>query len=345
MSQSPTQFTVGLDVGYGVTKAILPDQEPVLFPSVCGYAREIKFKQDDLLRRYPGEQIADDQGNWFVGDLALGQLPPGELRKLRGRTGEADGFGLEFRVRMARVAFGKLFAGAVEHGDVLHIRLATGLPVEHMRSAAALKQALLGAHPIRTDTANFVAHVVEVMVMPQPYGAIYQSMITRQGEVNPCHTAQRTGVVDVGTYTIDLALDDDGVYVDAQSGSTEGGVYTAQERIADLLRKRYSDEPSYRDIEAILRTGCGRAYGEEVDFSAEVDSALEPLRAATLNLMSDKWKGGSRIDVIYLAGGGATLVERQVKEAYPQAALVPDAQIANARGFLHYGLLRARNGR
>jgi plasmid segregation protein ParM len=343
-NRTPSLLTVGLDIGYGVTKALLPGQAPVIFPSVCGYAREIKFKQEDLAQRYPGEQITDERGDWFVGDLALGQLPPGELRKLRGRTGERDEFGLEFRVRMARVALGKLLGKQAERDDALHIRLATGLPVEHMRVAAELKQALLGQHPIQTDAARFVANVVEVRVMPQPYGTLYQAMLTAQGEVNTCHTARRTGVVDVGTYTIDLALDDDGIYIDTQSGSTEGGVFTAQERIADLLRARYYDEPSYRAIEQVLRTGCYRAFGKEVDFRAEVDEALDPLRAATLNLMADKWKVASDVDVIYLAGGGAPLVERQVKATYAQTSLAPDAQLANVRGFLSYALFRAQNG-
>jgi flagellar hook protein FlgE len=54
--------------------------------------------------------------------------------------------------------------------------------------------------------------------------------LTETGEINEHHTYMRTGVVDVGTYTVDLALDDNGEFVDAESGSVESGVYTCQDR-------------------------------------------------------------------------------------------------------------------
>jgi len=78
-------LTIGLDIGYGVVKAVTDDQI-VTFPSVMGHAREIKFQQEEIAKRHPGDQIRDDDGTWFVGDLALSQLPTGELLRLRGRT-------------------------------------------------------------------------------------------------------------------------------------------------------------------------------------------------------------------------------------------------------------------
>ena len=53
-------------------------------------------------------------------------------------------------------------------------------------------------------------------------------------------------------------------------------------------------------------------------------------------------KRETTVDVIYLSGGGAELVYEQVIEAYPQTKLVPDAQMANARGYLHYAHFSAR---
>ncbi|MBK8026995.1 MAG: hypothetical protein IPK19_37820 [Chloroflexi bacterium] len=60
-------LTVGLDIGYGVTKAVTPDRV-VKFPSVLGHAREIKFQQEDIAERHPGDHLKDDDGVWFVGD-------------------------------------------------------------------------------------------------------------------------------------------------------------------------------------------------------------------------------------------------------------------------------------
>jgi hypothetical protein len=247
-----------------------------------------------------------------VGELALGQLPPGELLRLRGRTVDEVHIGNVFRVRLAKVAFGKLLAG-IQHGEAVHIRVSTGLPVDHMPDAGELKTALIGQHLIKTDSAEFVANISEMMVMPQPYGSLYAQTLTPRGDINPNHTFIRTGVCDVGTYTVDLALDDDGVYVDAESGSVESGVYTAQERIAAALERDYRQKMPFKIVEAVLHTGHFRASGEDVDYSAEVQEALEPLRSATLNLMGEKWKAGKTVDVIYLSGGQGKRIKNEGK--------------------------------
>jgi plasmid segregation protein ParM len=329
-------LTIGLDIGYGVVKAVVKDSV-ITFPSVCGYAREIKFQADEIAQRHPGDQLYDDDGLWFLGDLALVQLPPGELLRLRGRTADESTMGNVFRTRMAKAAFAKLLTGT-QGEQVIHLRVATGLPVDHMTDAAGLKAALLGQHRVKTDAADFVANVTEVMVMPQPQGTIYSQMLTETGDINPAHTYMRTGVCDVGTYTVDLALDDDGEFVASESGSIEGGVSAVHERIAALLENEYRQKIPFKMVESVLRTGKFRARGEVVDYSQVVQEALEPLRSATLNLLSEKWKTGTTIDVIYLSGGGAALVHDSVVAAYPQTVIVPQPQIANARGYLNYAL-------
>ncbi len=335
-------LTMGLDIGYGVVKAVTSDRV-VTFPSVMGHARELKFQHDEIAQRHPGDQIGDDDGTWFVGDLAQAQLPPGELLRLRGRTANEAVMGNVFRLRLAKVAIGKLLQGQWNR-DIVHIRIATGLPVDHMRDAADLKAALIGQHLIKTDVAEIVANVSEVMVMPQPYGTIFANTLTETGEINRHHTVMRTGVCDVGTYTVDIALDDDGEYVDAESGSVESGVYTAHERIATALERDYRQKMPFKLVEQVLKTGLFRAAGELVDYSDEVQEALGTLRSATLNLMSEKWKSGATVDAIYLSGGGAELVVKEVFAAYPQTILVQEAQLANARGYLNYARFVARQG-
>jgi plasmid segregation protein ParM len=332
--------TMGLDIGYGVVKAVTADQV-VMFPSVMGHAREIKFQQEDIAKRHPGDQIRDDDGEWFVGDLALSQLPPGELLRLRGRTANESTMGNAFRLRLAKVAIGKLMQG-MWNRDIVHIRVASGLPTDHMRDADELKASLLGQHVIKTDTADIIANVTEVMVMPQPYGTIYSATLTETGEINRHHTYRRTGVCDVGTYTVDLALDDEGEFVDSESGSVESGVYTAQERIAAALERDYREKMPFKIVEEVLRTGIFHANGQPIDYRETVEEALAPLKSATLNLISEKWQRGTTVDVIYLSGGGAELVVEDVRAAYPQTALVQEAQLANARGYLNYARFVAR---
>ena len=152
-------LTIGLDIGYGVVKAVT-DQTAITFPSVMGHAHEIKFQQETLQQKYPGDHITDEDGQWFVGDLALAQVPAGELLRLRGRTANEKTMGNAFRLRLAKVAIGKLLPG-VWGRDVAHLRLAVGLPVDHMRDAAQLKETLYGQHLIQTDACEVIANVTE----------------------------------------------------------------------------------------------------------------------------------------------------------------------------------------
>lgn len=332
---------IGLDIGYGATKAIMGDQS-IIFPSVRAFARQTKYQPEELSNNHPGDQIFDDDGrDWFIGDLAVKHSLVGEQFRLRGRTANESALGNNFRITMMKAALGKLFAG-VKNGDAVHVRIATGLPVDHMRDAGELKAALMGTHRVKTDVTDLVVNVAQVMVMPQPYGTIYSRMLTEQGLINKCHTANRTGVCDVGTYTVDLCLDDDGEYIDSQSGSVEGGVYMTQDRIAQAIQRDFRHTAGIRELESVLRSGCVKISGETHDYSAEVQEALEPLRNATLTLMNGRWGTGAGVDVIYVSGGGAALVFEDVKEAYKQAVLVENAQFANARGYLNYARFSAQ---
>lgn len=334
---TPVSLTIGLDIGYGVTKAIT-QRDQTVFPSVAGYSRDIKFRAAEIAQKHPADQIWDDDGHWFIGDLALNQLPAGEQRRLRGRTANESEMGNVFRLRMAKAAIAKLVGKPAHTGDTVHIRIATGLPVDHMPDSPDLKKALMGAHLIKTDQGEFVANVSEVMVMPQPYGTIYSQRLTEAGEINRCNMHRRTGVCDVGTYTIDIALDDEFEYIDSQSGSIESGVFTAQERIGAAIERDFREKVDLKTIEGVLRTGCLTAYGEQHDYADEVADALQPLRAATMELINAKWKSGLGVDVIYVSGGGAALVIDDVNQVYRQAVMVQSAQLANARGYLNYAL-------
>ena len=63
-------LTIGLDIGYGVVKAVTSDQV-VMFPSVTGHAREIKFQQEDMAQADAGEISAPGRGRardfWATG--------------------------------------------------------------------------------------------------------------------------------------------------------------------------------------------------------------------------------------------------------------------------------------
>lgn len=336
----PNTFTtIGLDIGYGVIKWITDQDKAGSFPSVWGRAKAFKYGEEQTAARYPGDQLSDDDGSWFTGELSLAQHRPEEQRKLRGEKEDGNAA----RLRLAKAALGKAFPGR-RNGEIVHVVISTGLPVDHMRlGAAGLKTALTGTHLVHTDQTNFVANVTHVYCMPQPYGTLYNGMFTRDGEINRCHTSKRTGVVDVGTYTVDIALDDNGVFINSQSGSIEAGVHTIQRAVEELYENEFGQKPTYRDVETIVRTGCVNVYGQPHDFSADLAPLKSDLVEATLSIMSEKWQKATDIDSIRVAGGGAPIVIDAIQSRFPQALLVEDFQLSNAIGYLNFARFKNRS--
>lgn len=335
---SEPELIAGIDVGYGNVKALrslLSPADlfmPIVFPSLYGLAHHLRFRAEKTFARYPGDQLTDDAGQWWVGDLAKAELQENEVFGVYGRA-DAN----EQRVRLAKAALGKLMPGQRD-GVTVRVSLATGLPVAHMDDDEALRTALMGKHLIKTDQTHFTADIHSVSVMPQPVGAIYSQALTPDGRQNMSHRFERVGVIDVGQYTIDAAVDEKGEYKDRESDTEESGLHLAYEHIADLYKRRYNEAPTLKTIEQIMRSGCAPVFDKEVHFEDEVKRALAPTRAATLKLMNKLWKRGASLNVIYIVGGGGPLVEAEVTADYEHAHLLHDSQLAIAQGYLNYAV-------
>jgi hypothetical protein len=175
--------------------------------------------------------------------------------------------------------------------------------------------------------------------MPQPYGTIYSESLTSAGQQNTDHLKyKRVGVADLGRYTFDIALDDNGEFIGAQSDGIESGLHLAHEEIALLLERDYKQKPRPSDVFEVLRTGKYTAYGESVDYGKAVNKALDKVRTPALNLMRKLWRTGVDINIIWLTGGGAPLLESVVKQEFKHAAMLPNPQFANVRGYLNYAI-------
>jgi hypothetical protein len=329
---------LGIDVGYGVTKALSWGFDPVLFPTVYGYSRPLSFRAEEIARRYPGDQIEDDYGTWFVGGLAQSQLQSYEQLTLRGRDNAND-----IRRLMMLTAIGKMFP-AHDSKKPLRVRIATGLPVDHIGGASALKQALIGRYQVSTEQSSFPVEIEAVSVMPQPYGTINAYSLMPNGDENPYYTFRRIAVLDNGTFSVDLSTDDEGEPIQAQSGTAETGTHTAYERIAALYEERFEDKPDTRLIERIMREKKFKVRNEWHDWTGEVDDMLLPMRQSTINLCRVKIAKALQHEAIFNVGGPAPLVGDLVRREYPQTVSPNNSQITNALGYLHYAAFAAQEG-
>src|SRR5512136_1193024 len=135
---SNNTITLGLDLGYGLTKAVASTGSQVCFESRVAPAEFIRFQADIGAQvKTNGLTLHDpEEGPLFVGELASKQGRPGAIRSPRDRNRVTD----PITTHLADAAFAMLLPG-VEH---VRVRLVTGLPVSFYRDAFQLSQHLLG---------------------------------------------------------------------------------------------------------------------------------------------------------------------------------------------------------
>jgi len=322
---------LGLDVGYGVTKALSWGFEPILFKTLYGYGRDLGYDTDKILKQNPGESIITEEGKWFVGKLASTHLAAREQLSLRGR----DDANVVRRLMML-AAIGKMFPGLYRN-DPIRVIVATGLPEGHMKGADRLKHELVGHWMVETDQSRFPVEIEYVSVMPQPTGTINAYSLLPNGAENPRFIFNKIAVVDNGKFSVDLSTEEAALHVEAQSGTSETGMHTAFERLANRYNTMFGEYPEDRTVESILlNDGKFKVYGEAQDWSAEVADDLKPMREATIALCREKIGRAAQHELILNVGGPAPLVKEQIKKEYRQAMMPDHSQTTNALGYLHY---------
>lgn len=332
---------VGIDVGYGKTKGLAWGFKPIVsMPTIYGYERDLGYEMEKIAAEHEGDFITTDDGEFFVGELAAKYLAESEQFTLRGRTNANA-----VRRLMILATLAKMLTGVKrEEGEApIRVRLATGLPVEHMKDASDLKKALVGRFPIMTDQARIEVEIEYVSVMPQPTGTIQAYCLLPDGNENPRYVYKKIAVIDNGQWSVDISTEEDGTHIQAESGGRSSGFYLAYERVAERYKAQFDETPSQRLIESILMNG-GRfnAFGSPVDWCEETANDLRPMRDATLNLAREKLGRAVQHDLILNVGGPAPLVKEIIAKEYKHAIMPPLPQITNALGYLHYAAFAAQ---
>jgi hypothetical protein len=341
-------FEVGIDIGYGVTNVVWAYGRDK-FPSITGRAQEISYQVDEITKKYPGQQLSDDDGDWFVGDLAAAQLTDNLINRLYGRGGN-EGINHTHRLRLVKVGLARAIdferqnkRMKLRNGDMVRVYLSVGLPVSHFKeSASALKMSLVGQHKVHTDLGHFVVDIAHIEVTPEPYGCVYAHRFLPTGEMNLMFLPEKIAVVNVGTVTIDVFGDDDGEPMNDVKGSVEGGLIVAKTHLFDYLNSRYNHAPKWEMVEDLLRNKHVRAPGDKqadkqgyVNMAVEWQIAINPVADATVGLMVRTIKADYYLDAILLTGGGAYPVLNAVKSHFSRTQISQDPEFDTAQGYFN----------
>lgn len=329
---------IGLDIGDGYVKAVSESDRKVCFPSLVAPAEFIRFQANvGAPVRVNGLTLHDtDEGELFVGELAGRQGRPGAVRSPRDRDRVSDPISLH----LAKAAFAMLLPG-IEQAS---LRVVTGLPVAYYRDAFQLSQLLLGKHQILLEGRCLTVEVKDVLVVPQPFGALLSIILDERGRmrVAAVELAEgRVGVLDIGTHTTDLILVEGLEYIEARSGSIEVGVSTAIEMLRKVLLDDYRVSYEGHELEVAMRRGWLVVDGRKYPLNGLASGHLDPI-ARSIEAQARTLWNLSTLNTVVLAGGGALALKPWLEPCFARAVYAPDAAMANASGFLRYGLRQWR---
>lgn len=330
---------IGVDVGYGYTKAARADGLQVSFPSVVVRGRS----GGDLTAALGGKSL---KHRLVLSDGA----PAGTETSLVGnaalfaggaRTWDAQAARRSDYVQLVFMALRLLDAsGDVSLGVGLPLRLYT-VPDERR----ALRERLSGAQAlVSVDDGPVVpVRLREVKVFPQS-AAAYFAAVTRRPELafEPC------AVVDVGYRTTDhmlvrlapgerLARPDE-----RASGSLDVGV----ERVYAAVAQEVSQEASVildpSDVEqAVLNGRPLSVRGRRVDVEPRVRSASADLASEIAARLKEAWGAAfNQVATVLVVGGGGVLLYPHLSSLLDSVELLSDSAGANALGYA--GMLAAR---
>ena len=327
---------IGIDIGFGFTKAT-NGKETMTFKSVYGDAAEIQFKENllDRARREDNLHIEVDGNAHFVGDLAERQST------VRYFTLDQNQLVGNFAKILCLAAMSRM----VEPNDP--VKLITGLPIKFFKGHKdQLAQLLTGRHSIATtspegERVEMVINVVQVKVIPQPFGSMFNLMLNDAGEGGDRRFLQeKVGVIDIGFRTADYTIANRTKYLERGSRTTDSGISQAFAILANKLQESSGVSIElYRLFEAVDK-GSIKIRGKTYDLAKSKERVFNQLATDIANEVNRLWADEWDIDSIVISGGGGAVLAPFLK---PQLegnvlALDPaaDARLNNVRGYFKY---------
>jgi plasmid segregation protein ParM len=323
---------IGNDIGYGYDKLLarIVGQDAVrktTLPSLIGPAIDIRYHSDLIGHGLP-TAIRTNGKAWYYGDDARMQSPFTLSPRARSRDPET----------MRILMLAAMTRAGVTDGTV---RMVTGLPVEWYSDRHDLTQALRGIHNYHIDDTPHRIEVANLLVVPQPFGSFVTVITDPDGVLVDQNNLARekVGVIDVGMHTTDLALFDEMRYREPLSGSLSIAMARTYELIQRYVEQNTGYQITLQEAEEAAQTGKIQDRGEKRGVIDLVMQAKDQVAKKIVGYAATLWDSEERtIAAVLVTGGGAETVFPAIEQAFPQAILLPDAQMANADGFYRYAL-------
>jgi hypothetical protein len=216
------------------------------------------------------------------------------------------------------------------------IHLWIGLPIATLIGSDAsatqrtVQDFLSGVHRWSADDNEQVCEITSVTTASQPVGAMFDYLLTDQGEMPPDRKAvfktREIGIVGIGMNTVDLLVVAQGAPVERFTAGENIGV----RRLLELTNSTGLYSLAERDDQ--LRAG-----------TLDVSTAQPIWEREVLGLIEQKWgRLFRRFAVIVVVGGGALLMREALLRRFSGKAIIPDDPvISTARGLYKFALMKS----
>jgi plasmid segregation protein ParM len=215
--------------------------------------------------------------------------------------------------------------------------LVVGLPVSAFAGKkAALEKLMTGRHDVGGGKA-VVVH--KALAMAQPNGALID-YATQHGKVEAMEHEQSL-VIDPGSRTFDWLVARGMKLSHKQSYSVDRGVSNILQLIADDITQEIGQPYTNLDtIDWALRTGKNLTVYQRQYNPARMRPMVEIIARDAVAAMMRRIGGAFNVQHVILAGGGAFLFKKAVKQAFSshQILEVKEPMFANVRGYQVAGL-------
>ncbi len=226
---------------------------------------------------------------------------------------------LTSRIRYTSDRYRLLFASALwrtfghRSGDgVLYPRGVISIPVGefNVQKDKEVRQLLQGEYQIHgLNGASLYAQLrpSDLIIIPEGLGTFWLAAFNPDGSMDERYAHGGTAVVDLGYYTTDVVLMQDGVYVVGGAQSADIGMGTVAEAVLEDLRRQGAYGLDVWQVDESLGQEAVRVNGSAYDLSQAVQVELSALAERVLNFVNSTLRG-KNIRTVILGGGGTTLL-------------------------------------
>jgi plasmid segregation protein ParM len=317
-----------IDVGYGNTKCVVYNTltnnlKSFLIPSIAGKVDEHEIATAFSKKRNVYTIKHEDQ-LYEIGEESIGNI----VKITHGDYLKSKSWRLFFLAALKAI-----------NEPVIDL-VVSGLPVYQFKKLKdEMSSIILGSHSVDDDLSVLIKNVE---VIPQPLGAL-AAVIDERPELQNKNIL----LIDPGHHTFDwLSVIKASIRMEL-SGSHPEGVDALINSVIKKVEKTNDVTLSHKEVDESIRNGTFAVdvYGKPFSIKPFLDSAVSTQLETSIDALKNTLQSTHNISHILIGGGGAYLYFDVIKNAFPNhdVSIINDSAMANAKGYLRFGLAKAKS--